>query len=120
MPDPSLGAGVSNPGSADSSFNADRLESLHSAENIRISMQKYLQDKREHLKKASQQMVERRRQSELPAMSSAPSQRPGLRSVNPNMLDSLNSRLSPKVLEGPRFSWFDGKSPVCKGPVRTP
>jgi len=71
---PSIGASVStsrltvrampDPSSADASFNTDRLESLQSADNIRLSMQKYLQDKREHLKKTSQQMVERRRQAE--------------------------------------------------------
>lgn len=57
MPDPALG--LSNPGSADSSFNTDRLESLQSAEHIRLSMQKYLQDKHEHLKKTSQLLVDK-------------------------------------------------------------
>ena len=53
MPDPS------NPPSAENSFNCDRLAEMHSAESIRQSMQKYLQDKHEHLKKTSQQLVDR-------------------------------------------------------------
>jgi len=57
MPDPALG--LNNSGSADSSFNTDRLESLQSAEHIRLSMQKYLQDKHEHLKKTSQLLVDK-------------------------------------------------------------
>ena len=62
----------------DSSFNTDRLESLQSAEHIRLvvhgfitdtvikfeiiyrqSMQKYLADKHEHLKKTSQQLADK-------------------------------------------------------------
>ena len=52
MPDPS-------PSSPDCSFNTDRLESLQSAEHIRQSMQKYLADKHEHLKKTSQLLAEK-------------------------------------------------------------
>ena len=52
MPDPS-------PASPDSSFNTDRLESLQSAEHIRQSMQKYLADKHEHLKKTSQLLADK-------------------------------------------------------------
>ena len=52
MPDPS-------PASPDCSFNTDRLESLQSAEHIRQSMQKYLADKPEHLKKTSQLLAEK-------------------------------------------------------------
>ena len=52
MPDPS-------PASPDCSFNTDRLESLQSAEHIRQSMQKYLADKHEHLKKTSQLLADK-------------------------------------------------------------
>lgn len=43
----------------DASFNTDRLESLQSAEHIRLSMQRYLADKHEHLKKTSQQLADK-------------------------------------------------------------
>ena len=42
--------------SGDDSFNTERLDEQNSAENIRSSMQKYLQSKQQHLRKASEQL----------------------------------------------------------------
>ena len=39
------------------SFNTEKLESQNSAENIRQSMQKYLHNKHEHLRRVSEQLV---------------------------------------------------------------
>jgi hypothetical protein len=47
----------------DESFNSEMLDSQHSAENLRQSMQKYFQSKHEHLKKASQQYMETKQAS---------------------------------------------------------
>jgi len=41
----------------DESFNSELLDSQHSAENLRQSMQKYFQSKHDHLKKTSQQFI---------------------------------------------------------------
>ncbi|XP_023329260.1 regulator of G-protein signaling loco, partial [Eurytemora carolleeae] len=57
MPDPSV---TNSATAAETSFNTDRLECLQSAEHIRLSMHKYLQDKHEHLMRSSQQLVDRR------------------------------------------------------------
>ena len=41
----------------DNSFNTEKLESQNSAENIRQSMQKYLHNKHEHLRRVSEQLA---------------------------------------------------------------
>jgi len=52
--------GASGGSLGDESFNTEVLDSQHSADNLRQSMQKYLQSKQEHLKKSSQQLLDNR------------------------------------------------------------
>ena len=53
MPAPSAGA------ANDGSFNSERLEDQNSAENLRVSMQKYLKSKDAHLKSVSERLRRR-------------------------------------------------------------
>jgi len=101
MPDPALG--LSNPASADSSFNTDRLESLQSAEHIRLSMQKYLQDKHEHLKKTSQLLVDKNTATgNTPGTSQNTSN--GLQNINKKLFEKLTNSLESKTRPAPSVS----------------
>ncbi len=52
--------GGEDPAAANDSFNTERLDSQNSADNLRQSMQRYLANKHQHLKRASEQLVTNR------------------------------------------------------------
>jgi len=99
MPDPALG--LSTPASADSSFNTDRLESLQSAEHIRLSMQKYLQDKHEHLKKTSQLLVDK---NTVAGATPVTATNTAHNTVNKKLLDKLTNSWDAKSRPAPSVS----------------
>jgi len=101
MPDPALGQ--SNPGSADSSFNTDRLESLQSAEHIRLSMQKYLQDKHEHLKKTSQLLVDKNAATNG-CSANTPSNNMSLENTKKKLFEALTNSREAKTRPAPSIS----------------
>lgn len=79
-----VGGLLENPDNFDDSFNTERLESQNSADNLRQSMQRYLASKHQHLKQASENLLNNRpsenlRNSEifgLPPYQPPPQQRP--------------------------------------------
>lgn len=97
----------------DDSFNTERLESQNSADNLRQSMQRYLANKHQHLKKASELLVTNRptefRQSLMASGQELPTSQPPPR---PPPIEEISKSLENLDSNNPTEQQFSAKNKI--------